>query len=61
MNFSTPENDVHNAIEVLDKLINQKNSASVMETIRRYKNTGNMDMFTSYRLNKQLKQIEKSL
>lgn len=59
MKFTTPDSDIHNAIDVLDKLINQKNSSNVMETIRRYKSSGTVDMFTSYRLNKQLRQIEK--
>ena len=56
MRFKTSENEISEAIDILDKLINSKPNTA-LETIRNYKVSKNFDMFTSYRLNKELNRI----
>lgn len=56
MKFKSSENEIKNAIEILDSLINAK-PTTAFETIRNYKTSRKFDMFTSYRLNKELNRI----
>ena len=56
MKFKSSENEIKNAIEILDSLINSK-PAAVFDAIKGYKSSKSFDMFTSYRLNKELNRI----
>lgn len=56
MKFKSSENEIKNAIEILDSLINTK-PTTALETIRNYKASRKFDTFTSYRLNKELNRI----
>lgn len=60
MKFTSSENEISNAIDILDKLINA-NTSNTMETIRRYKTVQEIDMFTSFRLRRELKKISEKL
>jgi len=56
MRFKSSDNEVKNAIDILDKLINSRPTTAI-ETIRNYKASKSFDSFTSFRLNKELKRI----
>lgn len=60
MKFTTSDKDVKEAIEVLDKLINAK-SSNALQILKRYKNTNELDLFSSYRLKKELAKISKNI
>lgn len=56
MRFKYSENEIQHAIDILDKLINSR-AINAIETIKNYKISKNFDMFTSYRLNKELNRM----
>jgi len=60
MQFKSSDNEVANTINILDKLINS-NTSNTMEIIRSYKNTSELDVFTSFRLRKELARVNEQL
>lgn len=56
MKFKSSESEIKNAIDILDSLINAK-PTTALETIRNYKASKNIDMFTIFRLNKELDRL----
>jgi hypothetical protein len=60
MQFTNSETEIAEAITLLDKLI-KSNPARTIETIRKYKNKYEIDMFTSFRLKKELQKINEKL
>ncbi len=60
MQFTNSENEIAEAIAILDKLI-KSNALKTMEAIRKYKNGREIDIFTSLRMKKELKKINEKL
>ena len=60
MQFTNSENEIAEAIAILDKLI-KSNPLKTMEAIRKYKNGREIDIFTSFRLKIELKKINEKL
>lgn len=60
MRFTSSEQDIKDSIEFLDKLINAKNS-NVLQVLKRYKETNEIDSFTSYRLKKELAKMGRNI
>lgn len=60
MKFTSSDNEIKNAIQVLDKLINI-NASTTMEAVRRYKNSQTLDIFTSFKLKKELARVNEQL
>ncbi|MEI8377157.1 MAG: hypothetical protein WCF95_01330 [bacterium] len=60
MQFTSSENEIKDAIKVLDKLVNA-NTSNTMEAIRRYKNGQSLDIFTSFKLKKELTRVNKPI
>lgn len=60
MRFTSSEQDIKDSIEFLDKLINAKNS-NVLQVLKRYKKTNEIDSFTSYRLKKELAKMGRNI
>lgn len=60
MRFTSSEQDIKDSIEFLDKLINAKNS-NVLQVLKKYKETNEIDSFTSYRLKKELAKMGRNI
>lgn len=60
MQYTSLDNEVTDAIIILDRLINI-NASNTMESIRRFKNNQELDMFSSFRLKKELARVNKQL
>jgi hypothetical protein len=58
--FSKTDNEVKQAINILESLINSK-TTNALETIQRYKASKEIDLFTSYRLNRELKKLHNKI
>ena len=56
--YSKSEIDV--AVRTLERLVNHHND-NILSEITRYKTQGQLDKFTLYRINRKLREIEKSL
>ena len=56
MKFKSSESEIRNAIDILDSLIKAK-PTTALEAIRNYKASKNIDMFTIFRLNKELNRL----
>jgi len=56
MKFTNSDADIRSSIQVLDKLINTS-PEKTMEIIRTHKKSTELDIFTSYRINKELSRI----
>lgn len=54
------KNEIDVAVRTLERLVNHHND-NILSEITRYKTQGQLDKFTLYRINRKLREIEKSL
>ncbi|HIZ28802.1 MAG TPA: hypothetical protein H9673_06400 [Candidatus Adamsella sp.] len=54
------KNEIDAAVRTLERLVNHHND-NILSEITRYKTQGQLDKFTLYRINRKLREIEKSL
>ena len=54
------KNEIDTAVRTLERLVNHHND-NILSEITRYKTQGQLDKFTLYRINRKLREIEKSL
>ena len=54
------KNEIDAAVRTLERLVNHHND-NILSEITRYKTQGHLDKFTLYRINRKLREIEKSL
>ncbi len=54
------KSEIDAAVRTLERLVNHHND-NILSEITRYKTQGQLDKFTLYRINRKLREIEKSL
>ena len=54
------KNEIDAAVRTLERLVNHHND-NILSEITRYKTQGQLDKFALYRINRKLREIEKSL
>lgn len=52
--------EIDSAVRTLERLVNQKHD-NILDDLTRYRTQGQLDKFTLYRINRRLREIEKTL